>query len=90
VSVRESLVDRAVDVAVVDVVHGEPRGGLRELVELTAEVEALLVGALGGGRERGQLAVDLLEEFRQLAEVEGAALVLVVGFEELVQAAEVV
>lgn len=56
--VGEGLVDGAVDVAVGDFVHGEARGGLRELVQLAAQVDALLVGALGGGGEAPRRAVE--------------------------------
>ena len=89
VAVGEGLEDGVVEVAVVDLVGPEARQGDGHLVEFLAEVLALLVGALGRGGERGELRVDLDEEFVQLAKVEGAALVLVVLLEQPVQALQV-
>lgn len=88
--VLEGLVDRVVEVAVGDFVSDHTGGGLGELVQLPGEILPLLVGALGGGGQRGQLRVDLQQELVQLAEVEGPALVAVVLLEQPVQAAQVV
>lgn len=89
--VLEGRVDRLVEVG------GESGGGdgVRadrpgDLVELAAEVFTLLVGALCGGWKRGELGVDLDEEFVKLIKVEGAGAVLVVLLEEPVEAPEVV
>ena len=88
--VIEGLVHRLVEVTVEDLVclHARRRGG--ELVELLAKVLALLVGALGRGREGGELVVDLSEELVHLAKVERAVLVLIVLLEEAVQPAQMV
>lgn len=55
-----------------------------------AEILALLVGTLGGGGKGSKFCVDLVEEFGEFAKVEGAGLVLVVLFKELVKAAEMI
>lgn len=83
-AVLKGPVDSLVEIAVVDLVsaHAGRRG--RDLTQLAAEVFALLVCALGGGREGGELCVDLVEELGEFAEVEGAGVVFVVLFEEAV------
>lgn len=86
--VLKGLVDGVVDVAVVDAVERHAGQGARQLVELARQVLALLVGALGGGGQRRELAVDLAEQLAQLVEVERAAVVGVELLEQLVQAAQ--
>lgn len=88
--VLECLVDSLVKVTVVDFVGLETgkRGG--NLGQFTAQVHALLVSALGSGRQRRELGVDLVQELGQLAVVESAGVVLVVLLEEQIQATEVV
>lgn len=90
VSVFKCFVHGLVNVAVIDLVQLHTRGCLAKLVQFAAEVCTLLVCALCRGGECGQLGVDLSEEFLQFAKVEGAALVLVVGFKQPVQALQVV
>lgn len=58
----ESLVDCFVKVAVIDLVDLHAWHGGCHLGEFVAEVCALLVCALGGGRERCKLCVDLVKE----------------------------
>lgn len=88
--VLERLVGCFVKVTVIDLVHAHAGGGARNGVELARQVLALLMGALGRGRERGQLRVNLAQQLVQLAEVESAALVLVVLLEQLVETAQMV
>ena len=90
VLVLEGLVDGLVDIAVADVVCDQAGSGVGHLVELTAQILALLVGSLGGCGQGGNLVVDLAQQLVQLSEVQGAAAVLVVLVEELVKAAQVV
>lgn len=85
--ILERLVDRLVEVAVVDLVGPQTRQRSRDLSQLAAQVHALLVRSLCGGGEGGELCVDLVEEFREFAVVEGAGLVFVVFFKEAVQPA---
>lgn len=82
--VSEGFVNDVVDVAVFDLVGSHAGERSCDLGEFAAQILALLVGALGGGREGGELGVDLVEEFVQFAEVEGAGAVLVILFEQLV------
>ena len=89
-AVPEGSVDSLVKVTVVDLVGAHAGRGSRDLPQLAAQILALLVCALGGRREGGELVVDLVEEFGQFAEVERAGLVFVVLFEEAVEAAEMV
>lgn len=88
--ILESLVDGLVEVTVVNLIGLETGQRGSDLGQLAAQVDALLVRTLGGRREGGELCVDLGEEFRQFAVVEGAGVVLVVLFEEEVETAEVV
>jgi hypothetical protein len=90
VSVTERLVDGLVEVTIVDLIGPEARKSGGNLGKLVAEVDTLLVGTLGGGRQGSELGVDLVQELGQLAVVESAGVVLVVLFEEEVQAAEMV
>jgi hypothetical protein len=90
VPVLEGFVDGLVEVAVVDFVAQQARRGLGQLVELAAEVLALLVGALGRRGEGGEFVIDLHEQLVQFAEVQRAALVLVVLLEQAIQAPQVV
>jgi hypothetical protein len=88
--VVKGLVHGVIQVSVVDLVqlHAERHPG--ELVELLGQIVALLMGALGGGGEGGELAVDLAEELVELAEVQRARLVSVVLLEQPVQSLEMV
>lgn len=88
--VLEGLVDGFVEVTVVDLVgaHAGQCGG--DLGELVAEVQTLLISALGCGGERGEFGVDLVQQFGQFVKVERAGLVLVVLFEEFVETTQVV
>ena len=90
VAVLEGLGHGVVDVAVADVVGRHARAGARQLVELARQVLALLVRALRRGRQARQLGVDLVQQLVELAEVERAALVLVVLGEQPVQPPQVV
>ncbi len=67
--ILKSLINRLVDIALVDLVHRQPGARFGEFVEFAREVLALLVSALGGGGEGGEFGVDLAEEFRELGEV---------------------
>ena len=88
--VLERLVHCLVQVAVVDLVGAHPGGREGQLVELASHVFTLLICALSGCRQGSEFGVDLEEEFAEFGEVEAAALVLVVLFEEFVEAAEMV
>ena len=90
VVIIERLVHRLIEIAIIHLVRLQAGRGGGHFVEFLAEVLALLVGALGGSGEGGELVVDLDEELVEFAEVERAALVLVVFLEEPVQTPEVV
>ena len=88
--VLKGLVDSLVEVTVVDLVGLETwkRGG--NLGQFTAQVHALLVSALGSGRQGSEFGVNLVQELGQLAVVESAGVILVVLLEEPIQATEMV
>jgi len=86
----EGFVDRLVQVTIIDFVGLETGQSSRDLCQLAAKVHALLVGALGGGGQGGELDIDLVKKLGQLAVVEGAGVVLVILHEEAVQAAKMV
>lgn len=88
--ILECLVYSLIKVTVVDFVGLETgkRGG--NLGQFTAQVHALLVSALGSGRQGRELGINLVQELGQLAVVESAGVVLVVLLEEQIQATEVV
>ena len=90
--VLERLVHRAINIAVPrpNLINLQPGRGLRQLVELLRQILPLLRRALRRRGKRGQLAVNLLQEFAQLAKVEGAALVGVVLLKEAIQSPQVV
>lgn len=81
-SVTEGLVDGLVEVTIVDLIGLETRKSGGNLGKLAAEVDTLLVGTLGGGRQGSELGVDLVQELGQFAVVECTGVVLVVLFEE--------
>lgn len=88
--VLESAVDSLVEIAVVDLIGLETGEGRSNLAQLVAQVDTLLVGALGGGRERSKLCVDLAQELGELIIIQGAGVVFVVLLEEAVRATEMV
>lgn len=87
--ILERLVHGGIEVSVFDLVSPQPGHCGGDLGEFPTKVFALLVRALGCCREGGEFCVDLMEEFAQFAEVEGAGVVDVVLLEQLVEAAEV-
>lgn len=58
--VLESFVDGFVEVTVVDLVRAHARQCGGDLGELVAEIQTLLVSALGGGGEGGEFGIDLV------------------------------
>ena len=90
--VLKRLVTRRINVPVPhrNLVNLKPWLRLRHLGKLLREIFALLRRALRRGWQGGELAVDLLQELAELAEVERAGLVGVVLLEEGVEAAHVV
>lgn len=89
-SILECLVDSLVKVTVIDFVGLETRKRGGNFGQFTAQVHALLVSALGSGRQGRELGVNLVQELGQLAVVESAGVVLVVLLEEQIQATEMV
>lgn len=88
--VLESLVRRSIQITVSDVIGVEAFCNLGHLVELSGEVLALLVRALGCGRQRRELVVYLLQQLPQLAKVKCARVILIEFGEQLVEALQVV
>lgn len=84
VPILESLVHRLIQISISNLIDLHPRRRLRELVELPTKVDTLLIRTLCGRGKGREFAVDLLEELTKLAEIERAALVFVVRFEQLV------
>lgn len=89
-AVSEGLVYGLVQIAVVDLVDPHARKSSGHLGQLATQILALLVGALGGGGQRGQFGVDLVKEFGEFAEVESAGVVTVILLEQLVEPSKVV
>ena len=88
--VLEGLVHGLIRIPIQNLIPLHPLGGPGQAGKLATEVLALLVGALGGRRQRGQLGVDLAQQLVQLGEVEGAALVAIVLLEKAVEPLKVV
>ena len=89
-AVLKSFVDRVVHISIDDLISRETGRSLRHLVELLAQILALLMSALRRRGQRSQLVIDLEQQLMQFAEVQGTRFILVVLFEEPIQAAQMV